>query len=376
MKKKTVALFLAAALATAMLGGCGNGNGQVQGNEAAGQDTGADETQDAADGVTEEGADSTTDAGAAGAVYKVGIVQFVDDASLNQIEASIEKELDAKAAELGVTFDYGDYTYNGQADSTVLNQIATELVASEVDVIVPIATPAAMIMQNATEDNQIPVVFSAVSDPVGAGLVESMEAPGSNITGTSDALNTEAIMDLIVAANPEIKKIGLLYSKSEDSSKTPVEAAKAYCADKGIEVVEKTGTTNDEVSLAADALIAGGAEAVFTPTDNTVMTAELAIYEKFIEAGVPHYGGADSFALNGAFLGYGVNYEELGTATADMVVDVLVNGAEPASMAVVTLDNGIATVNTETAEGIGLDYSMFAGMCTELREIVTAEEFE
>lgn len=376
MKKKTVALFLAAALTTAMLGGCGNGNGQVQGNEAAGQDTGADETQDAADGVTEEGADSTTDAGAAGAVYKVGIVQFVDDASLNQIEASIEKELDAKAAELGVTFDYGDYTYNGQADSTVLNQIATELVASEVDVIVPIATPAAMIMQNATEDNQIPVVFSAVSDPVGAGLVESMEAPGSNITGTSDALNTEAIMDLIVAANPEIKKIGLLYSKSEDSSKTPVEAAKAYCADKGIEVVEKTGTTNDEVSLAADALIAGGAEAVFTPTDNTVMTAELAIYEKFIEAGVPHYGGADSFALNGAFLGYGVNYEELGTATADMVVDVLVNGAEPASMAVVTLDNGIATVNTETAEGIGLDYSMFAGMCTELREIVTAEEFE
>ncbi len=376
MKKKTVALFLAAALTTAMLGGCGNGNGQAQGNEAAGQDTGADETQDAADGVTEEGADSTTDAGAAGAVYKVGIVQFVDDASLNQIEASIEKELDAKAAELGVTFDYGDYTYNGQADSTVLNQIATELVASEVDVIVPIATPAAMIMQNATEDNQIPVVFSAVSDPVGAGLVESMEAPGSNITGTSDALNTEAIMDLIVAANPEIKKIGLLYSKSEDSSKTPVEAAKAYCADKGIEVVEKTGTTNDEVSLAADALIAGGAEAVFTPTDNTVMTAELAIYEKFIEAGVPHYGGADSFALNGAFLGYGVNYEELGTATADMVVDVLVNGAEPASMAVVTLDNGIATVNTETAEGIGLDYSMFAGMCTELREIVTAEEFE
>lgn len=376
MKKKTVALFLAAAVTTAMLGGCGNGNGQVQGNEAAGQDTGADETQDAADGVTEEGADSTTDAGAAGAVYKVGIVQFVDDASLNQIEASIEKELDAKAAELGVTFDYGDYTYNGQADSTVLNQIATELVASEVDVIVPIATPAAMIMQNATEDNQIPVVFSAVSDPVGAGLVESMEAPGSNITGTSDALNTEAIMDLIVAANPEIKKIGLLYSKSEDSSKTPVEAAKAYCADKGIEVVEKTGTTNDEVSLAADALIAGGAEAVFTPTDNTVMTAELAIYEKFIEAGVPHYGGADSFALNGAFLGYGVNYEELGTATADMVVDVLVNGAEPASMAVVTLDNGIATVNTETAEGIGLDYSMFAGMCTELREIVTAEEFE
>lgn len=313
---------------------------------------------------------------AEGKTYKVGIVQFVDDASLNQIESAIEKELDAKAAELGVTFNYKDFTYNGQADSTTLNQIASELVASEVDVIVPIATPAAMIMQNATEDNQIPVVFSAVSDPEGSGLVASNAAPGSNITGTSDALNTEAVMDLIFAANPGITKLGLLYSKSEDSSRVPVETAKAYCEAKGVEVVEKTGTTNDEVSLAADALIASGVEAVFTPTDNTVMTAELAIYEKFIEAGVPHYGGADSFALNGAFLGYGVNYEELGTATADMVVEILVNGADPASTAVVMLDNGIATVNTETAQAIGLDYSMFADMCDELKEITTAEEFE
>lgn len=351
--KKKAATLIAAVMAVTALAGCGGSQG----------------TDDAAAGEAVDGANS-------GTVYKVGIVQFVDDASLNQIEAAIEKELDAKAADLGVTFNYGDYTYNGQADSTVLNQIASELVASEVDVIVPIATPAAMIMQNATEENQIPVVFSAVSDPVGAGLVANMDTPGSNITGTSDALNTEAVMDLIFAANPDIKTLGLLYNKSEDASKAPVEAAKNYCASKGVEVIEKTGTTNDEISLAADALISSGAEAVFTPTDNTVMTAELAIYEKFIDAGVPHYGGADSFALNGAFLGYGVNYEELGTATADMIVEVLVNGADPASTAVVTMDNGIATVNTETAEAIGLDYSMFADMCTELKEIVTAKEFE
>lgn len=350
MKKKTLTLLMMAVMAAAALSGCSSTDSAAEGGTA-GTDT-------------------------AGAAYKVGIVQFVDDASLNQIESAIEKELDAKAAQLGVTFNYRDYTYNGQADSTTLNQIASELIASKVDVIVPIATPAAMIMQNATEDNQIPVVFSAVSDPEGSGLVASNDAPGSNITGTSDALNTEAVMDLIFAANPGIAKLGLLYSKSEDASKAPVEAAKAYCAAKGVEVVEKTGTTNDEVSLAADALIADGAEAVFTPTDNTVMTAELAIYEKFIEAGVPHYGGADSFALNGAFLGYGVNYEELGTATADMVVEILVNGANPASTAVVMLDNGIATVNTETAQAIGLDYSMFADMCDELKEITTAEEFE
>ncbi len=106
-----------------------------------------------------------------------------------------------------MTFDYADYTYNGQADSSTLNQIAkADLVAEGVDVIIPIATPAAMIMQNATEDNQIPVVFSAVSDPVGAGLVASADAPGANITGTSDAIDVAQIMDFILAADPDLCK--------------------------------------------------------------------------------------------------------------------------------------------------------------------------
>lgn len=311
-----------------------------------------------------------------GAVYKVGIVQYVDDASLNQIEKAIEEELTAKGEELGVTFDFSGTTYNGQADSTTLNQIATDLVASQVDIIIPIATPAAMIMQAATESDPIPVVFAAVTDPVSAGLVTSLDEPGSNITGTSDALDTEAIFNLIVAANPEISTVGLLYDNSQDSSKKAIEEARAFCEENGIEVVEKTGTTNDEVMLAADALAAAGVEAVFTPTDNTIMTAELAIYEKFIEAGIPHYTGADSFALNGAFLGYGVNYADLGTATADMAIDILVNGSDPSVTPVMTLDNGIATVNIETAEAIGLDYSMFADMCDSLVETKTAEEFE
>lgn len=307
--------------------------------------------------------------------YKVGIIQFVDDASLNQIEKAIETRLSELSAEGEDQFIYEGYVYNGQADATTLNQIATQLISDEVDVIVPIATPAAQIVQTATEDNQIPVVFSAVSDPVGAGLAESMEAPGANITGTSDSLNTTAILDLMFVANPDIKSVGILYSQSEDSSKQPVADAKAYLEEKGVEVVEKTGTNNTEVTQAADALIAAGVDAVFTPTDNTVMTAELAIYEKFIEAGIPHYAGADSFALNGAFCGYGVDYENLGTATADMVVEIL-KGADPATTPVLTFDNGIATVNTETAEALGLDYSGFAEKCTAVVETVTAEEFE
>ena len=309
------------------------------------------------------------------AEYKVGILQFVDDASLNQIEAAIEAELDARSVEGEDTFVYEGNVYNGQADSTTLNQMTTQMIADEVDVIIPIATPAAQIVQAATEDNQLPVVFSAVSDPEGAGLVESMEAPGANITGTSDALNTNAILDLMLTANPDIKSVGLLYSQSEDSSKQPIADAKAYLDEKGIAYVEKTGTNNTEVSQAADALVAAGVDAVFTPTDNTVMTAELAIYEKFLDAGIPHYAGADSFALNGAFCGYGVDYENLGTATADMAIEILL-GADPAETAVQTFDNGIATVNTETAEAIGLDYSGFAEKCTAVVETVTAEEFE
>lgn len=367
--KKALAMVLAAAMSLS-LAACGSG--------AASSASAADSSPAAAVPATEETQASTAGETTAneGAVYKVGIVKYVDDASLDQIESAIQAELDAKGQELGVTFDYADYTKNGQADSTTLNQIASDLVADNVDVIIPIATPAAMIMQTATEENQIPVVFSAVSDPVSAGLVESMDAPGSNVTGTSDALNVEAIIDLMLAANPDMKKLGLLYDQGQDSSKSAIASAEAYCQEKGIEVVEKTGTTNDEIALAADALIAAGVDAVFTPTDNTVMTAELAIYEKFVDAKIPHYAGADSFALNGAFCGYGVNYVTLGTATADMVVDILVNGADPAATPVQIMSSGIAMVNTETAKAIGLDYSAFNDLCEEVKETVTQESFD
>lgn len=309
------------------------------------------------------------------AEYKVGILKFMDHASLNQIEDAVKAELDAKSAEGENTYVYEGYDLNGQGDSTVLLQQAAQLIDDGVDVIIPIATPAAAVAQSATEDNPIPIVFSAVSDPVIAGLVESMDAPGANITGTSDALNTNAILDLMFIANPDIESVGLLYSLSEDSSKQPIADAKEYLDEKGIKYVEATGTNISEIQAAAEQLAADGVDAVFTPTDNTVMDAELAIYETFLEAGIAHYTGADSFALNGAFCGYGVDYTNLGTATADLVIDIL-NGADPAETPVQTFDSGIATVNTETAEALGIDYSGFAEVCTQVVETVTAEEFE
>ena len=339
---------------------------------------------EATEEVTEAVTDAVEEAVAAmvakpGDTFKVGVVKFMDHASLNQIEDSLDARLDELAEETGVNFDYENYTFNGNGDGTTLNQIGAELVSDEVDVIVAIATPAAQIMQSVAEDTDIPVIFSAVTDPVGAKLVESMEEPGGNITGTSDALNTETMMQLMLANDLSLKKVGLLYSKSEDSSTQPIAEAKELLAMFGVDTVEKTGTTTDEINQAVDALIEEGVGAIFTPTDNTVMNAELSFYEKLAEAGIPHYAGADSFALNGAFCGFGINYEDLGTATADMVCNILAYGADPATTPVETFDSGIATINTETAEAIGMDMDdiedAIGPHCSAVVETKTAQNF-
>ena len=320
----------------------------------------------------------SNEAADASSEYVVGICNYVDDASLNQICDNIQNRLAEIGTEKGVTFTL-KYD-NCMADANVMEQIISDFIADDVDLMVGVATPVAMAMQADTEDNQIPVIFAAVSDPLATGVVESLEAPGANVTGTSDFLDTTAVMNLIFAANPEADKIGLLYDLGQDASTTAINDAKAYLDAKNIEYVERTGTTVDEVSLAADALIADEVDAIFTPSDNTIMQAELTIYEKLADAGIPHYTGADSFALNGAFLGYGVDYANLGVETANMIAEVLLDGKEPATLPVKTFDNGTATINTEVCEKLGLDYATisetFAPYCTQVKEIQTAESFE
>ena len=315
---------------------------------------------------------------AEGTAYKVGICNFVDDASLNQIVDNIQAQLKAIETEKGVTFEV--LYDNCNADASVMNQIIANFIAEDADLLVGVATPVAMAMQGATEENQIPVVFAAVTDPLGAGLVESREAPGANVTGTSDYLDTAAVFNLIFAANPDVQTVGLLYDLGQDASATPIADAKALLEEKGVAYKEYTGTNTEEVIQAVNAAINDQVDALFTPQDNTVMAAELAIHEAVTEAGIPHYTGADSFALNGAFLGYGVDYANLGVETANMIAEILVDGADPATTPVKTFDNGTATVNTETAAAIGLDYDtvaeLFAPFCTQVQPITTAESFD
>lgn len=372
MKLRNVFAMITAAAMTLSLAAC---SGQSTASSAS--SASSDSSSSAASESSVSSEKSTASEESSGTSYTIGICNYVDDASLNQIVENINVRLAEIESEQGITINV-KYD-NCNADANVMNQIIANFAADNVDLMVGVATPVAMAMQSATEDSKTPVVFAAVSDPVGAGLVASLEEPGSNVTGSSDNLDTNSVMNLIFAQNPDAKKIGLLYDVGQDSSTAAIEHAKAYLDDKGVEYVERTATTAEEVALAAQALVSDGVDAVFTPTDNTIMKAELAIYETFADAGIPHYTGADSFALNGAFLGYGVDYANLGRETADMIASILTEGKDPATTPVITFDNGTATVNTEICEKLGLDFDTvseaFAPYCTRVEEITTAESF-
>ena len=287
-------------------------------------------------------------------VTKVAIVQQLDHASLDEIRTAIEAVL----TESGIEYK----SFNGQNDPSTLNQIGAQVVSDGYDAIIPIATLAAQCMVTAADGKDIPIIYAACSDPESAGLTGM-----DNVTGTSDALNTKFIIDMMLAVNPDISCVGLLYSNSEINSETPIAEAKAYLDEKGISYLEKTGNAADEVITAANALV-GRCDAVFTPTDNAIMNVAGAVAEILNGAGIPHYTGADSFVTAGSFATCGVNYTELGTYTGKMAVDVLANGE---ILPFHVMDGGIITVNSETAAALNLDFSAFESMANTVIAVST-----
>ena len=299
--------------------------------------------------------------------YKVAVIKQLDHASLDEIANAVTAELDQISADKNVKIEYE--VTSGQGDQTILKQLSDQAIADGVDAIIPIATTAAQIAALSAEETKTPVVYAAVSDP------ETAKLTGIDyVTGTSDALNTDFIMDMMFAQNPSVAKVGLLYSLSEPNSAKPIADAKAYLDTKGIEYVEQTANTNDEVVAAASALIAAGVDAVFTPTDNVIMAAELAIYEDLAKNGIPHYTGADSFVRNGAYATCGVNYTDLGTQTADLAYTAMTEGMYGMEDYYL-MDGGIITVNTDTCALIGkqADYACFNSM-GEVVEVSTTKD--
>ena len=290
-------------------------------------------------------------------VKKYVIVKQLDHASIDEIAVAIENEL----KELDETAEVE--IYSGQNDQSTLMQIGKQAVTDGADVIIPIGTLAAQTMVVASEDTEIPVVYATISDPEAASLTGI-----DRVTGTSDALNTKQFVDMMLKQNPNLQTVGLLYSNSEANSQKPIAEVKKILDEKKIKYIEATANTSQEVIAAASSLIASKVDAVFTPTDNVIMSSELAIYESFMNANIPHYAGADSFVRSGAFATCGVNYTDAGVKTAKLAYEVLQSGFKKAEE-FITLDGGIITVNTEVAEKLGVNPDIFA----DFGQVVTVE---
>ncbi len=306
------------------------------------------------------GAPSSAPASASGAAasgqqpYKVGLIQLMEHTSLDEIRAAIEAQLDE-------TLGAGNYTYdyqNGQNDPTTMMSICQKFAADGVDVIIAIATPAAQSAAAVVEGTGIPVVFSAVTDPVAAELVDSLDAPGGQITGTSDAIPVENIFDLAQELTPDMASVGVLYCTGEPNSASVVAQTKTCLEAKGLRFEESAVTNSSEVQTAAQNLLAK-CDALFVPIDNTVAGAMSVVAAEAIKAGKPLYVAADSMVRDGALASVGVNYTNLGKQTADMAVRIL-QGGDPAAMPVEVLKDANVVVNEETAAAVGVDVSKYA----------------
>lgn len=319
---------------------CGS---KVPAGESSKASTAAVSTAAVAESETGKAAEATT-----GKVFKIGIVQIVEHPSLNTIRESFIAQLAEKGFKDGVNIKI-DYQ-NAQGDQINLKTICQKFVGDNSDLIVAIATPSAQAA--AGETSKIPVLFSAVTDPLSAGLVVSLDKPGSNVTGTSDAVSAEKIMELAKRITPGIKKIGALYNSSETNSISVVNDLKKYAAKNGMEVIEGTVTNSSEVQQVTQSLV-GQVDAVFSPIDNTIASAMPVVAQVADAAKKPVYVGADSMVKDGGLATYGINYTILGQETANMAVEIL-GGKNPGDMPVKTMTDMDIYVNKDTAKAIGI----------------------
>lgn len=284
---------------------------------------------------------------------KVGIIQLVEHPSLDEICAAVTSGLEKGAAAAGMELAID--VQNAQGDKTLINSICEKFVGDGVDLIIAIATPAAQGAAAATAD--IPIIFSAVTDPVGAKLVQSMDAPGGNCSGTSDSIPVQRIFELAAELTPNVKNFGLLYCTSEDNSASVISEVKAYLDENGCTYEEATVTNVSEVQQATEALL-DQCEGIFVPIDNTVASAMSVVADLAKQAKKPVYVAADSLVHDGGLASAGVNYTQLGAQTAEMALQVL-QGADVSAMPVQLLTDVNVVVNPETAEAVGVDVSAY-----------------
>lgn len=325
---KGATALLAAILAPALLlTGCG---GSSDDDAAPGTDADTD-------------TETTEPAGATGESVSIGISQIVTHPSL---DASREGFKDA-LADAGYDVDWDEQ--NAQGDQSIAASIAGSFASSDLDLILAIATPTAISLAQAVTD--VPVLFTAVTDPVGSALVESMEAPGANVTGTSDAVPVADLLELVTQIVPDAESVGIVYNAGEPNAVAQVEWAEEAAADLGLTLELATADTSGAVQQAADSL---DVDAFFVITDNTVVSALETLIQVAEDKDIPVIASEGDSVARGAIATIGIDYYELGYQTGEMAVRILNGEADPATMPVEVQTELALHLNTGAAERMGV----------------------
>lgn len=322
MKKKTIAMVLAALAAMTSLTACSGG----------------------------QTASSGTDGGEDG-TYTIGVVQYATHPSLDNCYEGFLKGLADEGFVEGenLTIDF----QNAQGDTANCDLMAKTMVTSRVDLLAGIATPAVMSEYSAAKSSDIPIVFTAVSDPVSAGLVQSIEQPGSNCTGTSDVLPLEKQVKMIRAFLPDATKIGVIYTTSEPNSVSHLEKLQGIAADNGFEVIAVGVTNSSEVASAAASVVAQGADCINNFTDNNVVDNLSAVIKAANDGGIPVFGSEIEQVKNGCLASESIDYVALGEQTGRMAARIL-SGEDASTMPVEEVEDATPVYNSEVLEALGL----------------------
>lgn len=331
--KKLIALLLMILMVLGSFTACSN---EEKNSEDSSASTGGTEA------VVDDTADKTDHK-----PFKIGIIQPVDHPSLNQIRETIISELSAQGyGEDKVIIDF----QNANGDTSLLPTIYQNLISNNVDLLIPIATPTAQAAMAST--STLPIVFSAVSNPVEAGLVSALDSTTGNVTGVSDYIAVEDIFALAMELTPEVKTFGFIYNTSEINSVAGVERAKSFCEANGLSYKEATVTTTSELQQAATSLI-GDIDAFFTPIDNTVASAMPTYAQIANDANLPIYVSADSMVIDGGLATVGIDYTVLGRQTAQMAIRIM-NGETVANNPVEQIAEYAKMINMKTANLLGI----------------------
>jgi|SRR5574344_12075 putative ABC transport system substrate-binding protein len=280
---------------------------------------------------------------------KIGIIQLVEHPALDGAYKGFVDGLAAAGYVDGqnITIDY----QNAQGEQANCVTIAQKFINDRDDLILAIATPAAQAVANLTQD--IPVLVTAVTDPATAKLVKTNDAPGTNVSGTSDLTPCAAQIDLLKKIVPNAKTIGMVYCSSEQNSLFQINIAKAACDKVGLKYIDATVSNSNEIQQVVQSLV-GKVDAIYAPTDNMIAAGMATVAQVANENKIPTIVGEDGMVQSGGLATYGIDYVELGKQTATMAVDILKNGKKPADMPIQYLQNCTLSVNQDTVAKLGI----------------------